>query len=249
MISGIFHEGSGLGNQLHRYVMTRVLAADKGWDFVMIGVDKFKGHSFMQLPKHLDIEAWEMDDIGCDYFMEKRVEENGVDIRSYDPEINFVGYNTVIDGEFQDERYFEHRLDEIDEWLKVEPPEMDDDMCIIGFRGGEFTQFPDLFLPKEYWSDAIKMMREINPKMRFQVHTDDLDTAQAFFPEFVCIHEIGENWRSIRYAKYAIIANSSFYILPRLLSGGYTIAPRYWARRNTGTWALPSNFYKAFTYL
>ncbi len=26
MISGIFHQGSGIGNQLHRYVATKVLA-------------------------------------------------------------------------------------------------------------------------------------------------------------------------------------------------------------------------------
>ena len=35
MIVGTFWKGSGLGNQLHRYVMTRVLAADKGFEFGM----------------------------------------------------------------------------------------------------------------------------------------------------------------------------------------------------------------------
>ena len=245
MIASIFHEGSGLGNQLFRYVMARVLAADLDVPFGMIQPENFKGDSFMKIDKGDSYFGGDT----FTFFHEKKVIENGVDIRGYDPEINFVEDNTIIDGEFQDERYFEHRLKEIDKWLKVEPMEIDDDMCIIGFRGGEFTQFPDLFLPEEYWQKAIEMMREINPDMNFQVHTDDLETAQKFFPELVCIHEIGENWRSIRYAKYAIIANSSFYILPRLLNGGHTISPRYWARYNTGVWALPSNYYKSFQYI
>lgn len=246
MIAGIFHQGSGLGNQLHRYVATRVLALDKGYKWGMENPELFKGASFMKI-------EWKLDP-GSTYvwdhtFQEKKVVENGVDIRSYDPEINFVQDNTIIDGEFQDPRYFEHRMGEVNEWLKVEPIEVPDDVCVIGFRGGEFYVFPELGLPKEYFEDGIKRMLEINPKMKFEVHTDDEVLAKQFFPDFKVIHDIGINWRSMRHVKHAIIANSSFYILPRLLSGGITIAPRYWARRNTGVWALPQNYYKQFKYI
>ena len=75
-------------------------------------------------------------------------DEFGNDIRSYDPEFNFIEDNTIIEGEFQDERYWEHREKEVDEWLKVEPLEVPDDVCVIGFRGGEFALYPDLFLTK-----------------------------------------------------------------------------------------------------
>jgi hypothetical protein len=89
--------------------------------------------------------------------------------------------------------------------------------------------------------------------MTFEVHTDDPELAQEFFPGYECIHDIKLNWRSVRYAKYAIIANSSFYILPRLLRHQegefFTIAPRYWARRNTEEWSMPQNYYKKFTYI
>jgi hypothetical protein len=62
------------------------------------------------------------------------------------------------------------------------------------------------------------------------------------------------NWRSARYAKYAIIPNSAFFILPRLLKHfedptAITIAPRYWARRNTRVWARPACYYKSFLYV
>lgn len=286
MIAGVFHQGSGLGNQLHRYVATRVLALDKGYDWGMMynpdgsGKDEgFKGKSFMNLEyKSVKLEDLLYYDHYTDtqypaMFTEKKVVENDVDIRGYDPEINFVQDGTIIDGEFQDPKYFEHRLDEIDEWLKVEPLDVPDDVCVIGFRGGEFSVFPDLYLTKEYWDEGIKKMREINPNMKFEVHTDDPERARGMFwsrdfhPEV--IHDIGINWRSMRYAKHAIIANSSFYILPRLLkpldedpnddsptrfrqpfgNNAVTIAPRYWARRNTKVWALPQNYYKQFTYI
>lgn len=246
MIMGYFHEGSGLGNQLHRYVMTRVLGEDNGYWWGMINPEKFKGSSFMNLTmtnlpheeSTFDLAIWK----------EKKVVENGVDIRGYDPEINFILDNTVIDGEFQDERYFGHRLPEIDTWLRVDPIPISDDTCVIGFRGGEFSIFPDLFLTKDYWHDGIAIMQS-KGVTKFEVHTDDEYLARQFFPDYHVIHDVGINWRSMRYAKHAIIANSSFYILPRLLNGGYTIAPRYWARRNTKVWALPQNYYKSFLYI
>lgn len=252
MIAGIFHQGSGLGNQLHRYVMTRVLALDKDYEWGMIHGDLFKGDSFMNIEKSsFPNSNGVIPPKNTDYFNEKKVVENGIDIRGYDPEINFVKDNTIIDGEFQDERYFEHRLPEIREWLKVEPLDLPDNLCIIGFRGGEYSVFPDLFLTMEYWTAAIETMLEINPNMQFEIHTDDPNLARLFFPDFDIVHNMEMNWRSVRYAKYLIIANSSFYIFPALLNEQVkkVIAPRYWARRNTQVWALPQNYYKKFTYL
>ena len=253
MILGNFYQGSGLGNQLARLVATRVKALDLGVDWGMIYIPDgsgkeqgFKGQSFMDI-------GW--DNFGAKPYYtltqwnEKKVRENGVDISPYDPEFNFIEDNTIIDGEFQDERYWEHREKEVNEWLKVEPLDMPDDLCVIGFRGGEFAVYPDLFLPKEYWDEGIKRMRDINPNMRFEVHTDDEILAQQCFPDFKVIHDIGINWRSMRYAKYAIISNSSFFILPRWLNKGITIAPRYWGRHNTKVWSLPQNYYSRFLYI
>lgn len=261
MISGIYYQSSGLGNQLHRYIATRVLAKQKGYDWGMLYYgndsskeDGFKGSSFMEgdfFGKNPVALGWPD---GFETWTEKKVIENGVDIRPYDPEINFVADMTVIDGEFQDQRYFERHMQDIGEWLKTEPMDDPGNVCVIGFRGGEYSVFPELFLTREYWDDAIKLMREKEPGMQFVVHTDDPTTAKLFFPYYPIVHNVGLNWRSVRYAKYAIIANSSFYILPRLLAHheqreAMTIAPRYWARRNTKVWALPQNYYKEFIYL
>ena len=276
MIIGIFHQGSGLGNQLHRLVATRVRAADLDVDWGMMynpdGSGKesgFKGQSFMDIGQwdkgikktihHFSINPAQNPtdnpfpdepEVFCGNWEEKCArDEFGNDIRSFDPEFNFIEDNTIINGEFQDERYWEHREKEVNEWLKVESLDIPDDLCVIGFRGGEFAVYPDLFLPKEYYDEAIERMKKINPNMRFQVHTDDEVLAKQCFPEYEVIHDLGVNWRSMRYARYAIIANSSFFILPRWLNKGITIAPRYWGRHNTKTWSLPQNFYKRFLYI
>lgn len=244
MIAGHFHKGSGIGNQLHRYVMTRVLALDKGFDFGMYGEHKMK--DFMSLDIGKPVEGI------MSHFFEKRIDnEQGVDIRTYDWSIREVEDNTAIDGEFQGEDYFMHRVNEIREWLKVTPLEIAEDVCVINFRGGEYVGVKDLFLGRDYWEFAISMMREINPNMLFEVHTDDPTTASQFFPNFHIISDAGINWRSIRYAKYLILSNSSFAILPTLLNEHKkkVIAPKYWARHNLGFWALPYNEYKGWHYI
>ena len=245
MIQGFIHAGSGVGNQLFRYITTRVVALDKGLDFGFQGVENSKVDTFM----HLDYGVQPGGILR--HFEEKKVVENGVDIRGYDPEINFIEDNTSIDGEFQDERYWKHRLGMIKKWLQVKPIDMPEDVCVVGFRGGEYVGVSDLFLPMDYWYTAIEIIQKENPDMKFEVHTDDVETAKRFFPLFPIVHNVGVNWRSVRFAKYLIISNSSFFILPAILNENVkkVIAPRYWARRNTGVWALPQNFYSRFYYI
>lgn len=264
MIAGIIHTGSGVGNQLHRIVATRVLALDKGYEWGMLGKENFKCGGFMNL--NLPDGVWLKEPY---IFNEKKVVENGVDIRGYDPEFNFIKDNTVIDGEFQDERYFEHRLPEIREWLNVPEKykQYDPYELVINFRGGEYVGIPDLFLTVEYWVTVIDIMLSNHPEIRFiEVETDDEQTAMKILgeardflkkkhpniPDFcIMANNIERNWCKIRYARYLILSNSSFAILPALLNEDVkeVIAPKYWARRNTGVWALPQNYYKKFTYL
>ena len=261
MIYGYLHQGSGAGNQLFRMVATRVKALDLGVDWRLIWnpdnsgkPQGFKCKDFMKFDEGKIIYEFP---IGVTEWHEKKMVEDGVDIRPYDPEWNFIQDNTVIEGELQSEVYFQDYEKEIDEWLKVEPIVIPDDTCVIGFRGGEFALYPDLFLTKDYWDEGIAKMKDINPNMRFEIHTDDKPLAEEFFKDILplakVIHDIGINWRSCRYARYAIIANSSFFILPRWLRQGegnaLTISPHFWARRNTRVWSLPQNYYKSFLHI
>lgn len=285
MIAGIFHEGSGLGDQLFRYITVRTLAEKKGYDWCMLNnrqypETNFKGDGFLQIDYASSIvpgntkERWvaEVDESKFQKWLEKDVRDaNGTDIRSYDPEINFVEDNTVIDGSFEDDKYWRHNLHNIDKWLAVEPLNVPDDICVIGFRGGEYASQPDLFLTPDYYREAMAQVAVENGVQKFEVHTDDIGLAKEFFGkhgfkdmEYIYIdnprishskHEnMGFNWRSARYAKYAIIPNSAFFILPRILKhhedpAVVTLAPRWWARRNTkGPWR-PAAYYNEFTYV
>lgn len=265
MICTEIWNGQGMGNQLHSMIATRIRALDLGVDFGIAHPERFKGSQFLDFDFGKEVvggETLKEGDIPLtlpigisNYYREKEFRDSsGVDIRGVDPEFFFIEDNTKLEGLFQSEQIWEHREQEVNEWLKVEPLEMPDDLCVIGYRGGEFSIYPDLFLTPEYWTEGIRKMREINPNMRFEVHTDDRLLALSFFNgdlkmDIPVIHDIGLNWRSMRYAKYAIIANSSFGILPRWLNKGITIAPRFWGRRNTKVWSLPQNFTKRFTYL
>jgi len=257
MIAGLFHEGSGLGDQLFRYITVRTLAEEKGWDWDMAHPHNFKGNSFML---NLGVKGDMPMDPVYKVWNEKVVrDENGVDIRSYDPEINFIEDWTVIDGSFEDDKYWGHNLKNINEWLKVEPLEVPDNKCLVGFRGGEYYSDPNLGLPIEYFTEAMTHF----PGFEYEVHTDDpklaknmlgLPTIENNQLSHSRHSNMGFNWRSMRYAKHAIIPNSAFFILPRLLKHhedpeAVTIAPRYWARRNTKTWARPSCYYRSFQYV
>lgn len=233
MIAGIFHSGSGLGNQLFRFVGSRVLALDSGEEHGMVAPKLFKGAEFMELPIKLANLPY-----GVQLNTGKTLVYDSKDI-------------TIVDAEFQSELDFSHRLGEVREWLKVEPLYIPDDLCVISHRGGEYTIYPDLYLTNEYWDKAIKMMRDINPNMRFEVQTDDVASAKLQFPGFRIVHDIAHNWRSIRYAPYLIVGNSSFSILPSLLNENMEkiIAPKFHAGHNKGYWQEPQNQYKKYTYV
>lgn len=261
---GLWHPGSGLGDQLFCFLAAKITAERLGVPFSMVG--EFKGKSFIHLPE------WEA--LAVPHHIEmpagKIVIDNDWPIYEgktyYDPEFNFIEDNTIVDGcRCQDERYFENYP--LEDWLQTESLGIPDDLCIINFRGGEYAMISSLFLPKEYYDTAIAKMREFNPYMRFEVHSDDPALARTLFPEFNVIDNVqiahsqhtnmGLNWRALRYAPAAILSNSAFGIIPRLLNHkelkfsddeGVTIAPRHWSGYNRKEWAV-QNYYKDFLYV
>lgn len=275
MIGCIFHEGSGLGDQLFRYITVRTLAEEKGFGWEILHENpkgSFKGESFLDIGYNnvwKDKKAFSvLPTLQGKQFLEKEIRDSqGNDIRSYDPEINFVENNTVIDGSFEDDKYWRHNLDNISKWLAVEPLNVPDTTCIVGFRGGEYYVDPNLGLSEEYYIAAktkLETAYHTPSNLHYQVHTDDPALAAKVLNGWEIIENqpishskhtnMGFNWRAMRYAKYAIISNSAFYTLPRILKhredpNAVTIAPKYWARHNTKVWARPACYYPEFTYL
>lgn len=263
MLTGLIHRGSGIGDQLFSYIATRVRAADLGVDFGFVGKEFFKGASFMNLdfgkPVGLDYEVQEPSGKVSIFDPNNVIEKFEINTPYYNPEINFISINSIIDGYgAQDIRYFEHRLDEVREWLKVEPLDIVDPdwKGIANIRGGEYRGVPELFLSREYWKLAATKQDYIH-SVEWEIHTDDLELAKEWFRDVKAVKDISLNWRSLRYAKYAVISNSAFAIIPRLLAHldnpkAVTIAPFGWNARNASLskWlGRPGNYYKKFTYI
>ena len=249
MIAGIFHKGSGLGNQLFRYVFVRCLAKDRGFEFGMQNPENFKGASFLNVDMGVPIGRL------IYTYIEPRVnhKDSLTDIRTYDFKgIDAIKDDTLIDGEFQGENYFKHQKNEIREWLKVETKKLAENLCIINFRGREYVGNQELFLTKKYWSEAVLNMRKINPDMKFSVVTDDIKNAKKFFPDFEISHNLKEDYSAIQSAYYLILSNSSFAILPAWLNTNVRliIAPKYWARHNisNGYWSCGYNIMDGWMY-
>lgn len=253
MIVTELFNGQGLGNQLANYVAVRCLALDKGYDFGVQSPEKFKGAGFMNLDYGekviggvTPIEGQTPTQLpqGINHYYKETTSD-------YDPKIAEIQDNTSIHGNLQGIKYFEHRTDEVRAWLAVDSLDMPDDLCVINFRGGEYKYVQEFFLPKEYWRAAIDEMKKTNPAVHFEVHTDDLVEARKFFPDFKIVSDIGVNWRSIRHAKYLILSNSSFAILPTVLNTDVkrVIAPWCFARYNMGYWFLKQNYVPQWEYI
>lgn len=259
--------GEGLGNQLARYVTTRVIAKDNGYEFGTINPQKFKGFSFMKLDFGkkivVDLKKKEslLEKISLqNVYIEKQTlhPENGAEIRLYDENLPKVKDNTLIDGIMQDEKYFAHKKNEIKDWLKVDDKYKNseystENICVINFRGGEYVRHKELFLSKKYWLDAIENMRKINRYLEFIVVTDDVPTAKRFFPDTRISHEsIGSDYSIINNAYYLILSNSSFAFFPAWLNEKVkmVIAPKYWARHNVsdGYWSCGYNMVRGWMY-
>jgi len=252
LITELFN-GQGLGNQLANYVTVKCLALDKGYKFGVQHPERFKGLSFMDIDfgekvigGNTPIEGQEPTQLpeNIRYYYKEVTS-------SYDPKLSRIRDNTSIHGNLQGVDYFRHRKDEVRRWLKVEPLEMDKNTCVINFRGGEYKYVPEFFLPKSYWDDAVAEMLATNPNMTFEVHTDDVEEAQKFFPDYPVTHDVGLNWRSIRYAHYLILSNSSFAILPAFLNENAKriIAPRFFGRFNVGFWHLEQNYTEGWDWM
>ena len=250
LITPIFN-GQGLGNQLAFIITTKCIALDKGYDFGVVYPERFKGFfPNLELPEAKDVrfevegqEAIQMPD-GYKYYRESMANDG-----DYDDAIFNIPDNHIIHGNLQGVKYFEKHREEIKKWLYIPPYYMSSDTCVINFRGGEYVGVKEFFLPQSYWDNAMAHMRKINPNMLFEIHTDDYATARKFFPHEPIISDIRTNWQAIRFAKYLILSNSSFAILPAWLGDAkMIIAPLHFARHNEGYWFLKQNYIEKFTY-
>ena len=270
MVVTEIYKGQGLGNQLWCYVVTRVIAKEKGYDFGIKNPKNFKCLDFMDLDFGKDVVGGTGPEGGPPetlpegikyYYLEKRTNhpKTGEDIRDHDRHLMNVLNETKIDGIMQDEQYIIKHKEDVCKWLTVKKEfecfdYASDDICVINFRGGEFMGVKNLFLPQKYWDYAVREMKKINPKFTFVVITEDVKTAKKFFPDFDVFHfSVSKDYAVIKNAHYLIMSNSTFAWFPAWTSKTlkFAIAPKYWASYNVsdGYWSCGYNLTSGWSYL
>lgn len=272
MISTEILYGQGLGNQLACYVTVRTIASDKNFEFGIhdpnncLGDKRYnsKGLYFMDL----DMGNRVIETNIKNFYIEKEYRYfnnicyhdsfHGCDVSITDNDLLNVSDNSHILGIMQSPDYFYHRIDEIKNWLKLKT-EYDNydycrnDICVINVRA-RFDS--EIYLPRQYWINAINHMLKINPDMQFLVITEDINSTKQLLPELsenIYHFGIGEDYAIIKNAKYLIASNSSFSIFPSLTSNTlkHIIAPKYMLRHNVsdGYWCMGYNIYPTYTYM
>jgi len=189
-------------------------------------------------------------------------------INMYDPDVFNIEDNTRIHLISQSEDYLIDRKSEIISWFSIKEEyereyqtkmsemgiSLDDNTCVINFRGGEYKSIPNLIPSSSYWTNCMRHMSGINPNMKFIIISDDTQCANHFIPGVPCYHvDIGFDFYVVNKAKHIILSNSTFGWWAAWLNqdSSITLAPRYFGRHNisNGYWSLGDSYTRGFLYM
>lgn len=268
MIATYLYDGQGLGNQLWSYYALRLIAKKLQISFALLGAEKFKASSFINIHTGRQIKAPlrntpknELFPPFVNYFSEKQIvhADEYCDVRGFDERCLLLSSNTLIDGYFQSEELadqVEHCINDF--FLVKNIPKLDylgsDDICLLNIRGGEYKRNKRLTVHKKYWDNAMSYMTSEKSVNEFLIVTDDIGYARSLFPKIKILDQnMHHDFVALMKAKKIIVSNSSFAYFPLRLNRQrpYIIAPKYWARHNVsdGYWACRSNIYRDYWYM
>jgi hypothetical protein len=269
-----------LGNHMWQYAVCRTIAEKKGYEWGINSTtshDYFNGNSQMTF-MNVDFGKNPIEGIVNEYHESWKTYQHvdSVNITMlneslYDINDNttMIGDNGAFGGIYQSEDYIIDRKSDIYKWFEIKEESskaygeklkdinvvLDDNLCVINFRGGEYRGIPNVLLRREYWKDSINYMLSINSNMKFLLITDDVQCANDFMPfPIQAIHvDVGFDYYVVNQAKWLIISNSTFGWWAAWLNKNVNeiIAPKYWARHNVsdGYWATGDSYTRGFTYM
>lgn len=264
MITTELYEGQGLGNQLWVYAVCRSIAEHLNYPFAILGQNRFKGHSFLDLDfgQHGELEGGTVftHENVRSVFRERMFYDPGLDYisSSFDESVSSLAPYTRIEGLFQSERYFFGDLSRIRAYIKIKEESLaltsiPEEVCILNIRGGEYKRHKRFILPKSYWLNAMQNMKSLTGVRSFLIVTDDPRYAKSLLPGIPVLQgSIAECYIAIHHAKHLIISNSSFPYFP-IKTGRedrVIIAPKHWARfgNDYSRWASPANLYTSWLW-
>lgn len=263
MITTEFYDGQGLGNQLWVYVACRSIAEKLQLRHAILHPERFKGSSFLDIDFGWQDE-WkngnEAEMLVYSVFHERVFYDKELDYFASDFDENVLNLEpfTKIHGIFQSENYLFGDLAIPKKYIAVkteflEKKYVDDACCVLNLRGGEYKRHKNLILPKSYWQNAMRHIRDLFGIDRFLVVTDDRRYANALFPGLPVLHGgVADCYVALYQARYLILSNSSFSYFPVKtgVDKECVIAPMYWARFGNAysRWASPANLYHSWMW-
>ena len=272
------------GNNLIIYLITRIVADKNGYEFGFNRHPSYDYHGGLEQLDYLNLSYGKEHNYGyheipdgiTNVWYEQYQHINypngdSVDYHPYQPDIwNVPDSTKLVIRCCQDENYFRGYKEKIIDWLqyKKEFEEkinyylfyndifFDENLCVLNARGGaEYRSMSSVLLQKKYWDDAMQLMLERNPKMKFLCITDDPIFYKQFFNnEIPVMHiSIGGDYFCVNSSRNLIISNSSFAIISTYTNKNdpYVIAPRWWAKHNVAQnyWASSDMFTFGWNFL
>jgi hypothetical protein len=269
-----------LGNNMWQYAVCRTVAEKLGYDW---GINPSPSHDYnsgINQMSFMDVDFGKpVEGITKDFHEEwqfyqapyEHVWMVMLDKRVYTIEDNtrMIGDNGALGGIYQCEDYLIDRKSDVKNWFKVNKNQekiynqklvelgvvLDDNLCVINFRGGEYKSIPNVLLRKEYWRDSINHMLTLNSNMKFLIITDDVPCAKSYMPfDINAIHiDIGFDFYVVNKAKWVIISNSTFSWWAAWLNdkAKKIIAPKYFNAHNLsdGYWSVGAIYTRFFDYM
>jgi hypothetical protein len=269
-----------LGNHMWQYAVCRTVAEKLGYEW---GINSSPTHDYYQGMNQMyfmDVDFGKP--VIGDFvdFHEKwsHYNHNGdnVNITRLDRRVfsipdntRLIGDNGAFGGIYQSEDYFIDIKNDVLNWFKIKPEKsleyeeklneynitLNNDLCVINFRGGEYRGLANVILRREYWEHAINHMMALNKNMKFIVITDDPDCSKSYMPfDIPTYHlDIGFDFYVVNKSKWVILSNSTFGWWAAWLNtaANKIFAPKYWARHNVsdGYWAIGDSYTRDFTYI
>lgn len=269
-----------LGNHMWQYAVCRTVAEKLGYDFGINPSPTYDYHQGMDQMYFMNVDFGKPIENIQNTFYETGTFFQGpgehVNITMMNQNIWDISDNTQILGHngspgaiLQSEMYLEDNGEIVKSWFNIKEEyallyskkiedlgiELDENTCVINFRGGEYRGMHNVVCRKEYWSDSINHMLRLNPLMKFILISDDPEFANTYMPFHIPAYhiEIGFDFYVINKAKWVIISNSSFGWWAAWLNNNakLILAPKYWASHNNsnGYWNVGNSYSKKFTYV
>lgn len=286
MICNELYNGQGLGNQLWNYALLRIIADTKKIPFSVLGRNKFKGQEFLDLDFGHKLFGGLSPEGGPpyklpkgikNYYREKRenLKNTKINISRTDMNLLNIPDNTKFDGNCQSTKYLDGQKENILKWIKIKEEykkyATDENTCVIHIRCGDYKNIKDVFLPIDYYRQAMNYIKIKNKNVKFCCVTDQKKEVEKMLPGIEIIGSskevnedkikaehhyggpIGIDFCLLMNAKYLIIPNSSFSWWAAYLntSKKIVIAPKYWSsyKKSIGYWASSDIITEGFTYL